>query len=229
MLICCVDLPSGVASFLEEPRLLDVGQSTSQAQRNRPVMTTEQVWDAYHVPLRQFIHAQVRDEQQTDDLLQEVFLKIHTSLDTVRASEKVGNWLFQIARHVITDHYRLQQTKATIPLSDEVAERLAIPEESEENEAVQRLLPYLLPLVQRLPRLYRQALLLTEVEGLTQKALAEQLGLSFSGAKSRVQRARDHLRQLLSCCHFAFDRRGHIIDYSAHGEPCASGACGAEG
>ncbi|HEV8194046.1 MAG TPA: RNA polymerase sigma factor SigZ [Ktedonobacterales bacterium] len=192
-------------------------------------MTTEQVWEAYHVPLRQFIRAQVRDEQQTDDLLQEVFLKIHTDLDTVRAPEKVGSWLYQIARHVITDHYRLQRSKATIPLSDELVERLAIPEEAEENEAVQRLLPYLLPLVQCLPRLYRQALLLTEVEGLTQKALAEQLGLSFSGAKSRVQRARDQLRKLLSCCHFAFDRRGQIIDYSPRGEHCASGACGAKG
>src|SRR5215813_3405104 len=122
-------------------------------------MTTEQVWEAYHVPLRQFIRAQVRDEQQTDDLLQEVFLKIHTYLDTVRAPEQVGSWLYQIARHVISDHYRLQRSKVTIPLPDTLAERLAIAEEAEENEAVQRLLPYLLPLAQRLPRLYRQALL----------------------------------------------------------------------
>src|SRR5262245_65686333 len=120
-------------------------------------MTTEQVWEAYHVPLRQFIRAQVRDEQQTDDLLQEVFLKIHTYLDTVRAPEKVGNWLYQIARHVITDHYRVQQRRDTIPPSDNLAARLAIPEEAEENEAVHRLLPHLLPLVQRLPRLHRQA------------------------------------------------------------------------
>ena len=104
-------------------------------------MTTEQVWEAYHVPVRQFIRAQVRDEQQTDDLLQEVFLKIHTHLDTVRTPEKIGNWLYQIARHVITDHYRLQQSTSTIPLSDDLAERLAMPEEAEENEAVQRLLP----------------------------------------------------------------------------------------
>lgn len=193
------------------------------------MMTTEQVWEAYHVPLRQFIRAQMRDEQQADDILQEVFLKVHTYLDTVRAPEQVGNWLYQVARHVITDQYRLQQRKATIPLSDELAERLAMPEEAAENEAVQRLLPSLPPLVQRLPRLFRQALLLTEVEGLTQKALAEQLGLSFSGAKSRVQRARAHLRKLLSCCHFAFDRRGHIIGYTPYGEGCASGACGAEG
>src|SRR5262249_48911554 len=159
-----------------------VGRSMSQAKRNQTVMTTEQVWEAYHVPLRQFIHAQVRDEQQTEDLLQEVFLKIHTHLDTVRAPEKVGSWLYQIARHVITDHYRLHKSRPTTPPPDDLPDRLATPEGGEENEAVQRLLPGLLPLVQRLPPLYRQALLLTEVEGLTQKALAEYLGLSFSGA-----------------------------------------------
>src|SRR5262245_31406271 len=102
------------------------------------------MWETYHVPLRQFIRAQVRDEQQTDDLLQEVFLKIHTHLDTVRAPEKAGNWLYQIARRVITDHYRLQQSKATTALPDNLAERLALPEEAAENEAVQRLLPHLL-------------------------------------------------------------------------------------
>src|SRR5215472_13661331 len=114
-------------------------------------MTTEQVWEAYHVPLRQFIRTQVRDEAQTDDLLQEVFLKIHTHLDTVHAEEKVGSWLYQIARHVITDHYRSQFSKATTALPDDLAERLILPEEDEENEAVQPLLPCILPLVQRLP------------------------------------------------------------------------------
>src|SRR5262249_51690769 len=141
------------------------------------MMTTEQLWEDFHVPLRQFIRSQVRDEGQADDLLQEVFLKIHTHLDTVRAPEKVGSWLYQIARHVVTDYFRAQQSKVTTVLSADLAERLVAPEESEENEAVQSLLPCILPLVQRLPQPYRQALLLTEVEGLTQKALAEHLAV----------------------------------------------------
>jgi RNA polymerase sigma factor (SigZ family) len=192
-------------------------------------ITTEQLWKEFHVPLRHFIRTQVYDEQQTDDLLQEVFLKIHTHLDTVRTQDKVGSWLYQIARHVITDHYRLQKSKVVVALPDDLAERLVAPKEPEENEAVQTLLPCILPLVQRLPLPYRQALLLTEVEGLTQKALAEHLGLSFSGAKSRVQRARDKLREiLLDCCHFEFDRRGNIIDYHPNCERCATLACGSD-
>jgi RNA polymerase sigma-70 factor, ECF subfamily len=80
-------------------------------------------------------------------------------------------------------------------------------------------------MVRGLPELDRQALVLTEYQGLTQKELAERLGLSFSWAKSRVQRAREKLRQqLLDCCHFELDRRGHIIDYQPRCHCCET-AC----
>ena len=73
-----------------------------------------------------------------------------------------------------------------------------------------------------LPAAYREALLLTEYQGLTQKALAERLGLSLSGAKSRVQRGRTQLKQMLEeCCTFEFDRRGRVIGW----EPSAKESC----
>ena len=189
------------------------------------VMTTEQLWEDFHTPLRQFIRTQVRDEQLADDLLQDVFVKIHSHLATVRAQDKVGSWLYQIARHVITDYYRSRQSTPVTALSDGLAEQLVAPEGPEENTAVQSLLPCILPLVDRLPWPYRQAAVLTEYEGLTQKELGQRLGLSLSGAKSRVQRARDQLRELLlECCHFEFDRRGTIIDYHPNCERCATEA-----
>ena len=68
-------------------------------------------------------------------------------------------------------------------------------------------------MIEGLPDAYREAIVLTEFEGLTQKELADRLGISLSGAKSRVQRARGQLKQmLLGCCQFEFDRRGGIID-----------------
>jgi RNA polymerase sigma-70 factor, ECF subfamily len=54
---------------------------------------------------------------------------------------------------------------------------------------------------------------LTEFDGLTQQQLADRLGISLSGAKSRVQRGREQLKQMLhECCTFEFDRRGKVID-----------------
>jgi RNA polymerase sigma-70 factor (ECF subfamily) len=76
-------------------------------------------------------------------------------------------------------------------------------------------------MVLALPEQDRQALILTEYQGLTQKELSERLGLSFSGAKSRVQRAREKLKQeLLACCHFELDRRGHILNYQPRCDCC---------
>jgi len=81
-------------------------------------------------------------------------------------------------------------------------------------------------MVKSLPEQDRQALVLTEYQGLTQKELSERLGLSFSGAKSRVQRAREKLKQqLLECCHFELDRRSHIIDYQPRCHSCETAAC----
>lgn len=86
---------------------------------------------------------------------------------------------------------------------------------------VRELLPCVAAMVDALPSSYREALRLTEYQGLSQKALSERLGISFSGAKSRVQRARAKLKQqLLECCHFQFDHAGRIIDYQPRCANC---------
>jgi RNA polymerase sigma-70 factor (ECF subfamily) len=80
-------------------------------------------------------------------------------------------------------------------------------------------------LVNELPEPYREAVRMTEHEGLSHKPLSEQLDISFSGAKSRVQRARAKIKQaLLECCHFQFAHVGRLIDYQPHCACCAEGA-----
>jgi RNA polymerase sigma-70 factor, ECF subfamily len=115
-----------------------------------------------------------------------------------------------------------------------------IPDEQNAEDILQevflKFIPTLLPCAikrsckvgsTRSPDEYRQALLLTEYKGLTQRELAERLGLSFSGAKSRVQRAREKLKaMLLDCCHFEFDRLGKVIDYQPKCACCRDRECG---
>ncbi len=184
-------------------------------------MTTEQVWEAFHPRLKQFILKRIPDEQQAEDVLQEVFLKIHTRIDTLRDQEKLQSWLYQIARNAISDYYRAHRETV------ELAEALLLPQEpAVEDDVVKDLIPSVKAMIESLPDEYRQALLLTEYEGLTQRELAERLGLSLSGAKSRVQRAREKLRQmLLDCCHFEFDRLGRVIDYQPKCDCCTNQEC----
>jgi RNA polymerase sigma-70 factor, ECF subfamily len=182
------------------------------------VTITEQAWEAFHAPLHQFIRRRVADEAAAEDLLQEVFLKIHQQGANLRDARRMESWIYQIARNLIIDYYRSHHHRLTALDDGEV---LDLPEEFPDDDIVSELLPCVRAMVLALPEQDRQALILTEYQGLTQKELGERLGLSFSGAKSRVQRARERLKQeLLACCHFELDRRGHILDYQPRCNCC---------
>ena len=173
----------------------------------------ELLWEHYSHRLLAFIQSRVADPADADDIRQEVFIRIHRHLCCRPEPEwnKPERWIYQIARHLIIDYYRRRGELLAIPESVP-----AEPDIAEDDPEVVLALS-LKELINSLPEPYRQALILTEYHGLSQKQLAEQMGISLSGAKSRVQRARDKLRDmLLRCCHFEFDRRGHIVDYYAH-------------
>src|SRR5258708_2470784 len=169
--------------------------------------TTQSVWDAFHTPLQQFIRRHVSDEATAEDVLQDVFLKIHQHMETLKDVKKLEGWIYQITRNTIIDSYRSSRPTTTF----DAVEVLDLPEELPDDDVVSELLPCVRAMVISLPEMDRQALVLTEYQGLTQKEMTERLGLSFSGAKSRVQPAREKLKQhLLWCCHFQVDRRSHI-------------------
>ena len=168
----------------------------------------EALWEQYCHRLLAFIRRRVSDEADAEDILQEVFIRIHRSLCCSEDWNKPESWIYRIVRNLIIDYYRRRRETVEIP------EDLAAEADYEADEAQERLALSLRETIEALPEGYRQALILTEYEGLSQKEAAERLGLSLSGAKSRVQRARLMLRDLLlACCHFELGRRGRIIDY----------------
>ncbi len=144
-----------------------------------------------------------------DDIVQDVFLKVHLHLNKVRSADRIQHWMYRIAQNAITDHFRKQ--KPVDPL-----ETLhVLPDVEPEREVEQEIAPCLIPMIQALPKPYREAVHLAELEGLKQAEVAERLGLSLSGAKSRIQRGRRMLKSiLLDCCRFEFDQRGRVMDYT---------------
>jgi RNA polymerase sigma-70 factor, ECF subfamily len=184
--------------------------------------TTERVWETFHAPLQQFIRRRVSDDATAEDLLQDVFLNIHQHVDTLRDVKKLESWIYQVTRNAIIDYYRSIRKTTTL----EEPEALQLTEDLPDEDVISELFPSVRAMVMSLPAQDRQALILTEYQGLTQKELAERLGLSVSGAKSRVQRARAKLKQqLLACCHFELDRRGHVIDYQPRCACCSTDTC----
>jgi RNA polymerase sigma-70 factor (ECF subfamily) len=188
------------------------------------IVTTEHVWEVFSTPLRQFIRKRVPDDESAEDILQEVFLKIHIHIADLRQREKLQSWVYQVTRNTIADYYRTLRPTSPLDLPELLTEEL--PEESAEAA----LASSMTAMLECLPEADRQALLLTDYHGMKQRELAERLGLSFSGAKSRVQRARKKLKQaLLDCCHFEFDRLGHMIDYQPRCRCCAQQICEPDG
>jgi RNA polymerase sigma-70 factor (ECF subfamily) len=168
---------------------------------------TEAIWGAFGAQIRSFIHRRISDSLDVDDILQEVFLKIHSNIGALNDETKIRSWVYQIARNTIIDYYRKRREKT------EDIDTIQIAEEIDEEGPAREIASGLKEMVEDLPEIYAQALILVEFEGLSQYDLSQKLGISVSGAKSRVQRARQLLKDaLMRCCHFQFDRYGTIID-----------------
>jgi RNA polymerase sigma-70 factor (ECF subfamily) len=177
--------------------------------------TSETVWKEYHSRLRVFIKSRVSDDATADDILQNVFLKMHTGLPSLKDMTKLQSWLYQITRNAVTDYYRSQKPVFDIP------EWLPEPETDSCDKVTQELSECMQPMIKLLPEKYREAVILSEIRGLTNKEVAQLQGISLSGAKSRVQRGRALLKEMLAdCCRLEFDHSGRLCDFERKGKAC---------
>jgi RNA polymerase sigma-70 factor (ECF subfamily) len=164
--------------------------------------------------LASFIRSKVAEEW-ADDLLQDVFIKIHTQIDSLKEETKLESWLYQITRNTIIDHYRSKRTTEQLP------NWLRHPQPEEQETVSKELLLCLAPMINELPEKYRSAISLYEIENKTQKEIAEQEGISLSGAKSRVQRGRVLLTAIMhDCCQFETSTDNHVISYQKKEKDC---------
>jgi RNA polymerase sigma-70 factor, ECF subfamily len=169
-------------------------------------MTTIDIWTNYRLQLFNFIKRQVQDPHVAKDILQDVFIKAETHKHELKDLKRLGSWMFAITRNAIADHFRknIRQKRLT-----ETIDNAEIIPDHAYNSCVAHCLNQL---IDTLPAPYREALLKAEVEGLQQTALAESLGLSYSGAKSRVQRARRMLKEkLMELYTIETDSYGNVI------------------
>jgi RNA polymerase sigma-70 factor, ECF subfamily len=196
----------------------------------QPTPTLDAVWRELHAPLSHFVARRVSDPSDAEDVVQDVILRIQRHVDEIDQVDHLAAWMHKVARNAIIDFYRRraarreQQTDMT-----ELIERTMdiVSEAPPPADTSGELARCLSPLIARLSATYREALQLTELGGLTQTEAAQKLGLSTSGMKARVQRARAQLRRLLlECCEVQLDRRGGVTDYEPRSGGC--GPCGAE-
>ena len=180
-------------------------------------MELDQVLKRYSSQLRGFISSRVNNKSDVDDILQEILIKTFRYFKNIDESDNLNAWIYKIARNTLTDYYRKNNKYSYEELED-------LEEDKEEaNETMQELSKCLKPFIQNLPDKYREPLELVEFGNISQKDLAEKMGLSYSGLKSRIQRARQTLHeQYKQCCDYEIDIRGGIINFKPKSNCCTT-------
>ncbi len=211
-------------------RSSNTGESHPGVDRN----ITEQIWREFGERLYAFVARRVGSAVDAEDILQEVFLRIHQHAGSVQRRERLTSWLFQVTRNAIIDYYRSpirreQPEVIADPGSFHRATPDGLPQQIEHDAAEARaeLAGCLQPMLGRLPLHYREAVSLVDLSGLTHAEAATRLGLSVSGTKSRVQRGRRALHEtLVQCCPVQLDAGRRVIDFKQPVPGC-SGCAGA--
>src|SRR5829696_2206086 len=204
--------PRGVTSGEQQIMSGEVTSAGTAPAADRP---TEQMWREMVAQLRMFVRRRIADPNRADDVVAEILLRVHQNIGSLEDRERLPNWVFRIARNAIIDEYRRagrSREQLVASLGDDVAEA---PTEEDDPGALSELAGCLRPLLAGLPVEQRRAVEMIDLDGVSQADAAESAGISLSGMKSRVQRGRTRLGELLvQCCALSLDGRGLPMDYA---------------
>lgn len=165
--------------------------------------------------LKKFIQTKIKNPEDVNDILQDSLYKAQKNIHLLKQNTKFNSWLYQIVRNSIIDFYRKQRINFNIDELNIQDEDKGI-DENDNNE----LTKCLKPLLNKLPEKYRNALELTELNEMSQTELSNHLSLTKSGTKSRVQRAKKKLHDvILECCSIYTDSYGNILDHKCKKHP----------
>jgi len=188
----------------------------------------EAPWRPFVEGLRKFVQGRV-PEADADDVLQNTLLRLHEASDSLRDTDRAEAWVFSVARRTIADFYRDRERGPTeTPVGRAPEEATGEPPATQNlsgydgtHDVHEEVLSWLRPMAEELPEKYRRPLVRADFEGATHQAVADELGLTRSGATSRIRRARAKLReQLRRCCEVEFGPEGRAVAFRRREKPC---------
>jgi|TARA_R110000751_G_scaffold105046_1_gene200724 RNA polymerase sigma-70 factor (ECF subfamily) len=166
-------------------------------------MDTKDIWKLHADDIKYFILSKVKDEVIADDLLQETFIKVHTKLNTLKDEGKLKSWLFSIARYTVLDYFRSKKLVYETTDEDFIFEEQKL--EHTEVDCLHGI-------IKSLPKKYRDPLFLSDIKGLKQQQIADQLNLALPTIKSQIQRGRKMIAQgFVDCCDFVINDQGFLV------------------
>ena len=187
-------------------------------------MKIDKIHAEFNSLLYQYIAARIKDRDDAADVLQEVFIKIASKLGSLADGSKLRSWIFAITRNAIIDYYRKNSADNRTDLTDKIADEMMAETDVDMTMGLDKCLK---GFIHELPDEYREIVIDSEIKGIKQKDLAGKYNLAYPSVRSRVQRGRGRLKELLlTCCSIKADSRGNIIEKSAKngcGTACGDG------
>lgn len=163
--------------------------------------------------LQRFIRPHARNAEDIDDIVQEVLVKVVKSGSQVSPAAFLG-WLRTVSHSTTIDYYRKHSERKSSADPEEIAAESYEERTNELSKCVR-------PLLKKLSSDDQAILSSVELDGQAQVEVADALGLSYSTVKSRVQRARQRLKdEILQCCKVELDRRNAPVNVSGKKSDC---------
>lgn len=176
-------------------------------------MTTQALREAYSQQIRLYIAARVTGPA-VDDILQQVFLKVHQKIETLKVKWATKSRLYRITQHTIIDWYRKEYWDKNGTMSNLFWESLEEDtSDIKEKKLAKNISSCILPMISDLDQQSREVMERYLQPESTQLMIAEELWLSVSNVKVIVHRAKWKLKNMYEqCCYQYKDEQGHVID-----------------
>jgi RNA polymerase sigma-70 factor (ECF subfamily) len=198
---------------------LNATRLQAEPDQENGALTFATVFRDYQSPIYNYLLRMTQNPADAEDLTQETFIRVHSSLSTFRGEASLSTWLYRIATNVSYDYFRRKSTRqAKIALSLEETDvdwkgvRAEPPASPEQLSAQSDMSACVEGFIDRLPPSYRAVLVLHDVQGLKNSEIADVLQCSLETVKIRLHRARKTLRATLNAgCDFAHDERAVFV------------------
>ncbi|GAA0740191.1 RNA polymerase sigma factor SigZ [Clostridium oceanicum] len=167
------------------------------------------IWNEFSDELYKYIKSKVKNKYDAEDILQDVFVKIHNNINKIEDQLKLSSWIYKITKNTIIDYYR-KKKDVTLDII-EFEKELDYDRLDNMNEEISKCLK---KMIFELPKKYGEAIFLYDIEGMTHKEVSDKLNITISCSKMRVQRAKAKLKDILfQCCDFQLDSFGNVVDF----------------
>lgn len=171
-------------------------------QDNNTIEAYELLVKRFKDPLINFVYRFLGDKDACIDVVQDTMIKFYLNKDSYKSFAKFSTWIYTIAGNLAKNELKRRRRRTILSLSNDDEERsiqvedkaIIQPDRAADNEIKSEMVQRAL---MRVKAVYREVVILRDIQGLSYEEISEMTGLSLGTVKSRINRGRSQLQELL--------------------------------